>query len=153
MVKLSAPTIKVSSPTIQDNFNKSVLQNPISNEPPERQAEVVLSRVRLGLLQGFPVSSVADENGAIAFELAKGHLNNSYLTKLPLPLIKSAFAVIAQQAGITDGAAQAVMIVKKPGFFRDKVVAYLPNEEFMQKLTSQRNAETSPPHGFSPRMN
>lgn len=152
--------IKVSEPTIQDEFKKSILQNPISDAKPERQAEIVLSRVRLALLQGFPVSSWINEKEKIPFELGKGHWDNSYIAKLPLPLIKASFAAIAQDSGIPNDEIQSVIIVKQPGFLRDKVIVHMPNEAFMDKMTSRVNAskialceaEKSNAQGLSPQM-
>lgn len=143
--------IKVSEPTIQDEFKKSILQNskPLAelvDGTPDRQAEIILSRLRLSLLQGFPVSSKADENGKVAFELAKGHLDNAYIAKLPLSLITTAFAVLAKDAQISEDDIQGVSIVKQPGIFRDKVIALLPNAEFAQKITSSQKQTDDQAH-------
>ena len=146
----------VREPTIQDEFKKSILQNPISDATVERQAEIILSRVRLSVFKSFPVSPTADQNGKVEIELGKGHLDNSYVSKLPLSLIKTAFAVIAQEANIPNNDIQGVMIVKQPGLLRNKVIVHIPSVESAEKIMSypkKSQEETSAPSGLSFDMN
>lgn len=144
--------VKVCAPTIQDEFKKSIYQNQISNEALSKQADVVRCSVGLGLRQGFPVSM--NENNTVQFELGKGHLDNSYISKLPLPLIKTAFALIAQKAGVADEDARNIMIVKQRGLLRDKVIAYIPEAVLQQMTEKPQGSETVPAaNNLEPQIN
>ena len=123
---------RVSRLTMQDEFKNSIRQNPISDESLIRQAEIALSRVRLSVANALQISD--DETGRAAFELGRRHLQNGYIAKLPLSVIKTAFSLLAEQSGLSEAAIQSVMIVKQPGIFRDKVIAHVPSKEFMDKI-------------------
>lgn len=126
---------KIAELSIRDIFAETILKNPIpelATQSQKRQEEIVCSRVRMSILHADIISFTQD--GRVQVELGSQHLNNSYISTLPLRVIKSTFALIAAEANISNSDIEAVMITKQTGVLRDKIIAYLPNQAFADRL-------------------
>lgn len=122
-------------PTLRAAFKRSIPQNsgshPSDKELNKKEMSI-LSNVRLAVLKGYPI--YYEDSGKVRFELGAGHWKNSYIAQHSLPVIKSGLAVIAQESGIEDFRIQGITVVIQPGIFRNKVIAHLPSEQFMDQM-------------------